>query len=189
VTSTATGTTGARAARAAVFALVAVVVASLGHAAGEGAVPQGATLALAVVISLGIGALLARHRWSAGRLVAALAVVQVVVHGSAWIASGPSASIDPRLAGLAPEHLGHAHAPLTLRMLLAHAVAVGAAAVLLAAVARGLALVAAAARRALAVVRLTVPALPPLPLPAAAATVAVPAPHVVVSRSNAPPAG
>ena len=187
MTSRATGTTGARAARAGAFALVGVVVAGLGHAAGMGSVPQGASLALAVLVSLGIGAALARHGWSVARLLMGLAAGRVVVHGAAWIASGPSAGVDPRLAGLTPSHAAHAHAPLSGRMLLAHVAAVAVAALLLAAAERGLALASSAARRLLGLVRVTVAALPPLPLAAVPTPVRASAPHLVVSRSNAPP--
>lgn len=187
VTSTATGSAGARAARAGVFALVGVVVSGLGHAAGMGSVPEGASLALAVLVSLGIGAALARHTWAPVRLVVALAAVQVVVHGAAWIASGPSAGIDPRLSGVTTAHTGHAHAPMSARMLLAHVAAVAVAALLLAAVERGLVLAVSAARRLLGLVRITLPSIPPLPLAAVAVPVASSSPHVLVSRSNAPP--
>jgi hypothetical protein len=195
VTSTATGPTRSRALRAAVFALVAVVVAGLGHAGGHGAVPGGASLAGAVVVALVIGAAVSGTRWSRLRLLGALAAVQVVVHGAAWISGGSGAPVDPRLAAAAgdalPEHLAHAahtaHAPFTVRMLLAHLVAVVLAAVLLAATEHAAAFVVATARRLAPPAKVVLPALPPVPLRDVVVAWPMPAPHLVVVRGHAPP--
>lgn len=189
MTSTATGPTRSRALRAGVFALVSVLVAGLGHAAGHGAVPSGSTLVLAVVAALAVGALISRSRWSVARLLAGLAAVQVVVHGAAWVASGPGGPVDPRLAAIAVQHETHsAHAaPFTLRMLIAHALAVVVSAVLLAVIEHAAVTALAAARRLAPVARVLVPSLPPLRIAAGAGLVVVPAEHLAVVRGHAPP--
>lgn len=194
MTSTATGPTRSRALRAAAFALVSVVVAGLGHAAGHGAAPSGATLAGAVVVALAVGALISQTRWSVQRLLAGLAAVQVVVHGAAWVASGSGGPADPRLAAAvqhdgALAHTAHtAHAaPFTLRMLLAHALALVVSAALLAAVEHAAVTALAAARRLAPAAQVLVPSLPPLRIATTTSPVIARAEHLAVVRGHAPP--
>lgn len=189
MTSTATGPTRSRGLRAAAFSLVSVVVAAFGHVGGHGAVPPTATLAGAVVAALVLGALVSGSRWSAPRLLAALAAVQVVVHGAAWVAAGAGGPVDPRLAAVAapPEaHTAHA-APFTARMLLAHTLAVVVAAVLLAVIEHAAVTAAAAARRLLLPSRIVVPSLPHLRAARLTAPVVRRAQHLTVVLGNAPP--
>lgn len=191
MTSTATGPTRSRGLRAAAFGLVSVVVAAFGHAAGHGAVPSVATLAGALVVAVALGALVSGTRWSAPRLLAALTAVQLVVHGAAWVAAGSGGPVDPRLAGVADAAQPDAHAahasPFTVRMLLAHALAVVGAAVLLAVVEHAAVTAAAAARRLLLPSRILVPSLPQLRAAGPTAPVVHRAQHLTVVRGNAPP--
>lgn len=175
--------------RAAAVAGVSTLVAGFGHAAGHGAVPDAAGLLLTLIAATGLGLVLARAGWTPLRLVAVLVVVQVAVHGAAWIGGGTGAAVDPRLAGVAGPAPVHHAAPLTARMLLAHAVAVVAAAALLLVLDRASRFLAQVGRRVLHPVRRVVL---PTPLRIAVAPdvrpMALPrAPHLAVVRGNAPP--
>jgi hypothetical protein len=122
-----------RAARGSTVALVGLALALVAHVLAGGDVVPGAVTLLPVLAVL-VGCLVAAGRaWTLGRVVAALAAVQLVVHGTAWVTSG-SGSIDPRLAPFAPAHVSHHHATagLTPTMLLAHGAAILLAALLLA---------------------------------------------------------
>ncbi len=123
-----------RAARGSAVALVGLVLALAAHAlAGGDVVPGVVTLLPALAVLAGC-VVASRHAWTPGRVVAALAAVQLVVHGTAWVVSG-SGTVDPRLAPLATAPGAHRHpaaAGLTPAMLVAHGLAVLVAAVLLA---------------------------------------------------------
>ena len=187
-TRTAPGSGGV-AARAFAVAAVSTLVAGFGHAAGHGAVPDASAFLLTVVAAGGLGLVVARAGWTPLRLLAVLLAVQVAVHAAAWVSGGAGGAVDPRLAGALDAAPAHHGAPFTLRMLLAHAAAVAAAAALLVAVDRAARFLAHVARRVLRPVRrahVPVPARPvvaaqtrPLVLPAA--------PHLIVVRGNAPP--
>lgn len=181
--------TGSTALRAVAVAGISTLVAGFGHAAGHGAVPDAAALLLTVIAAAGLGLVLARTGWTPPRLVVVLVAVQVAVHGAAWIGGGSGGAVDPRLAQVAAAAPGHHAAPLSARMLLAHAVAVVAAAALLVALDRAARFLAHVARRALEPFRRVVLATPlrsaisldvrPVVLPRA--------PHLAVVRGNAPP--
>lgn len=161
-----------RAARGAAVAAVGLLLAVAGHVAGGGDAGPG-SLGLPVALLVLAGCVLASSSsWTRGRLLVALAGVQVVVHGSLLLAS-PSAGTDPRLAGLASSTAHHAHdhaAALTPAMLAGHVVAVGLAALLLARVDVAVVVLWHLARRVL------LPALPAsVALPHAAGTLVAPA--------------
>ena len=90
-----------------------------------------------VLLSMAVlaGCVLAAGRaWTTGRVVVALAAVQLVVHGTQWVAAG-GGPVDPRLAQLAtgaPAHRHTADLGLTPTMLVAHLAALVLAAALLA---------------------------------------------------------
>ena len=122
-----------RAARGSAVAFVGLVLAHAAHVLAGGDVVPGSVTLLPVVAAL-VGCVVAAGRaWTAGRVVAALTAVQLVVHGTAWVTSG-SGSIDPRLASLTSTPVPHHHATpgLTPSMLVAHGLAVLVAALLLA---------------------------------------------------------
>jgi hypothetical protein len=123
-----------RAARGSAVAVVGLVLALSAHVLAGGEVVAGVVTVLPFLAVLAGCAVASRRAWTAGRVVVALTVVQVVVHGTAWVASG-SGSVDPRLAPLTATPAGHHHAAsagITPVMLLAHGVAVLGAALLLA---------------------------------------------------------
>lgn len=124
-----------RRARGAVVGLVGAAVAVAGHVlAGGDAVTPAVVASLALVVAGTIVA--SAQRWTLPRLLVALAAAQPAVHGVLWLTS-PTGAADPRLGGAGSgAHAAHGHEALTLRMLLAHAVAVLVAAVLLAALER-----------------------------------------------------
>jgi hypothetical protein len=180
---------GSLAARAAAVASVSTLVACFGHAAGHGAVPDAASLLLTVAAATGLGLVLARAGWTPVRLVSVLVAVQLAVHGAAWISGGAGSGVDPRLAGIAQAAPAHHAAPFSARMLLAHAVAVVAAAVLLLALDRACRFLVHVARRVLQPVR---GVLVPTPFradrPTQSRPITLPAsPHLAVVRGNAPP--
>lgn len=122
-----------RAARGTAVALVGLTLAHAAHVLAGGEVVPGVVTLLPVLAVL-VGCVVAAGRaWTAPRVVLALAAVQVVVHGTAWMTSG-SGSIDPRLAPFASTPASHHHAAagLTPAMLGAHVLAVVLAALLLA---------------------------------------------------------
>lgn len=185
----ATTSSSSTALRAVAVAGVSTLVAGFGHAAGHGAAPDAAAVLLTVVAATGLGLVLARAGWTPVRLLAVLTAVQVAVHGAAWIGGGAGTGLDARLAAAGQAAPAHHAAPLTMRMLLAHAAAVAVAAALLLVLDRAARFLAHVGRRVLAPVRRV---LVPTPLrPAAAyrdqAPVLPAAPHLAVVRGNAPP--
>ena len=150
-----------------VVGAVGALVAVGGHVVGGGdAVTPAVAAALLLVVAGTVVA--SARRWTLPRLLVALAAAQPAVHGVLWLSS-PSGTSDPRLsaAGLS-QHAAHGHAALDGRMLLAHALAVGSAALLLGALeACALSLWALVTAGRLVTARITVPA--PLRLPVAAA--------------------
>lgn len=167
-----------------VLALVSVAVAMTGHALGHGMLLDPASLLVAVVLAVGVGAVVDR-RWSVPRLIAGLAVVQVVVH----VLGGHAA--DARLVSAA---LPHGHAALDAgpggtspSMLAWHVVAVPVSALLLVAVERSLALLASLARRLRVVRPAVLPARRPAAMRLHRPRLLSDLPHLTVSRSNAPP--
>ena len=192
VTTTTVRGPGSLAARAFAVAAMSTLVAGFGHAAGHGSVPDASALLLTIIAATGLGLVVARAGWSPRRLVAVLVAVQVAVHGAAWVGGGAGSGVDPRLAdvvGAVGAMPGHHAAPLTGRMLIAHAAAVVAAAALLVALDRVARLIAHVARRVLRTVRRVLVPAPARPVVAAQSRpLALPcAPHLVVVRGNAPP--
>lgn len=121
-----------RAARGTAVALVGLALAHAAHVLAGGEVVPGVVTLLPVLAVL-VGCVVAAGRaWTTPRVLAALAAMQLVVHGSAWVTSG-SGSIDPRLAPLSSTPVSHHHAAagLTTGMLGAHVLAVVMAALLL----------------------------------------------------------
>ncbi len=122
--------------RGSAVAVVGLALALAGHRlAGGPAALDAATVLPALAVLTGC-VVAAQHAWTLPRLVAALAAVQVVVHGTLWLTAGAQ-QVDPRLAGLVTATAEHQHGPaaaLTPGMLAAHALAVVLAALLLAGV-------------------------------------------------------
>jgi hypothetical protein len=123
-----------RVARGGVVALVGLTLALAAHAlAGGDVVPGVVTLLPALAVVAGCVAA-SRRAWTPGRVVVALAAMQLVVHGTAWVTAG-SGQIHPRLAALARApgaHHQHAAAGLTPSMAVGHLLAVLVSALLLA---------------------------------------------------------
>ena len=156
-----------RVARGCAVATVGLSIAAAGHglAAASSPVPPLSPLTVLVAALVAAALVAASGRaWTTPRLVGALALVQVAVHGALWLDSG-SGQVDPRLAGLAVDHHAHAHAAAlwSAPMLAAHVVAVVVAAVLLARVDVTITLLVELARRL--VVRRPAPAVPTRPRP------------------------
>jgi len=123
-----------RAARGSAVALVGLLMALVAHALAGGEVAPGAPTLLASLVVVAGCVLAAGRAWTVGRVVVALAAVQLVVHGTQWVA-GAAGPVDPRLARLATDAPAHRHAAdlgLTPTMLVAHLAALSLAAVLLA---------------------------------------------------------
>lgn len=171
--------------RVLVLAVVAVLVAAAGHALGHGQALDLASLLVAALLAAGLGALVAR-RWTLPRLLLVLALVQPVVH----VLGGAGA--DPRLVQAAAHgHSAHAGTTAALAaptaMLLWHVLAVPVSALLLVGLLRSAVLVAALLRRRTVARPAVLPALrPALPTDLRPRTVQR-LPHLLVSRSNAPP--
>jgi hypothetical protein len=168
------------------FAAVSVLLAAAGHALGHGHVLDVASAVVAVVLAGGLGLLIA-GRWTAPRLLLALAAVQVVVHGLG------SAGVDPRLVAAAAH--GHAHGAPTAApgagsatsMLLWHLVAVPVTALALEAVRRSAVVVVSLSRAWVLAVPVHLPSPPASPVPDLRPRTAPDRPHLLVARSNAPP--
>ena len=155
---------------------VGLGLALVAHGLGGGGLPPASDLLPAVPVLLGC-VVAANRAFTVGRLLAALVAVQVVVHGSLWLASA-DAAVDPRLSGLAASQVAHVHAHgavagLSGGMLAAHAAAVLVAALLLAGVDDAVLVLWALGRAVLGV------------LPGAAATPS--APNVVAAGSRETP--
>jgi hypothetical protein len=122
-----------RVARGVVVALVGLALALAAHAlAGGDVLPGVVTLVPALAVVAGC-VVASRHAWTPGRVVAALAAMQLVVHGAAWVTAG-SGQIHPRLLALARSPDAHHHdaaAGLTPSMAAGHGLAVLVAALLL----------------------------------------------------------
>ena len=119
-----------RAARGSAVALVGLLMALVAHALAGGEVAPGAPTLLASLVVVAGCVLAAGRAWTVGRVVVALAAVQVVVHGTQWVA-GAAGPVDPRLARLATDAPAHRHAAdlgLTPTMLVAHLAALSLAA-------------------------------------------------------------
>ena len=129
-----------RVARGCAVALIGVTISAAGHGLVASSSPlpplSPITLLVTALVTAGLVAASA-HAWTLPRLLVGLGLVQVAVH--------------PRLSGLVVEHHAHAHAAAmwSVPMLAAHALAVGAAAVLLASVDATVGLLVELARRLL----------------------------------------
>jgi hypothetical protein len=119
--------------RGGVVALVGLALALAAHAlAGGDVLPGVVTLIPALAVVAGCMAA-SRNAWTPGRVVVALAAMQLVVHGTAWVTAG-SGQIHPRLAALARAPGAHHHdaaAGLTPSMAVGHGLAVLVSALLL----------------------------------------------------------
>jgi len=142
-----------RVARGCAVALIGVTISAAGHGLVASSSPlpplSPITLLVTALVTAGLVAASA-HAWTLPRLLVGLGLVQVAVHAALWLDNG-SGEVDPRLSGLVVEHHAHAHAAAmwSVPMLAAHALAVGAAAVLLASVDATVGLLVELARRLL----------------------------------------
>lgn len=168
------------------FALVSVLLASAGHLLGHGHGLDTSSAVVAVALAAGLGAVLS-GRWTAPRLLMALALVQAVVHALG------SAGTDSRLVSAAA-HL-HAHDATALpapagsstSMLVWHLIAVPVTALALEAVRRSAVVVGWLARTWVLAAPVELPAPPAAPVPDGRPRSRLLQPHLLVSRSNAPP--
>lgn len=168
------------------FALVSVLLASAGHALGHGHALDVSSGMLAVALAAALGLLLA-DRWTTPRLLVALGAVQLVVH-----VLGSTGS-DSRLVAAATH--GHSHGAVSEvagtassgSMLLWHVAAVPVAALALAAVRRSAVVVSWLARSWVLALPVVLPAPAARPVPDPRPRVRLVQPHLLVSRSNAPP--
>lgn len=173
--------------RVVAFSLVSVLLASSAHVLGHGHLLDLASLVVAVAIAASVGLVLAR-RWTRGRVLVSLVAVQAVVHVLGALGA------DPRLTTAAQAHGHGAGQPAVATggagagtMLLWHVIAVPVAALVLVAVERSASVVAALARGWARIRPIVVPALPPALAPDPRPRVPADRPHLLVSRSNAPP--
>lgn len=168
------------------FALVSVLLASAGHLLGHGQGLDTSSAVVAVALAAGLGAVLS-GRWTAPRLLVALALVQVVVHGLG------SAGTDSRLVSAAAHVHAHgatAHPPSagsSTSMLVWHLIAVPVTALALEAVRRSAVVVGWLARTWVLAVPVLLPAPPAAPVPDRRPRSRLLQPHLLVSRGNAPP--
>ena len=173
--------------RVVAFSLVSVLLASSAHVLGHGHLLDPASLLVAVAIAASVGLVLAR-RWTRGQVLVSLVAVQAVVHVLGALGA------DPRLTTAAQAHGHGAGQPVVATagagagtMLLWHLVAVPVAALVLVAVERSASVVGALARSWTGIRPVVVPALPPALAPDQRPRVPADRPHLLVSRSNAPP--
>lgn len=168
------------------FALVSVLLAACGHMLGHGHGLDTASAVVAVALAAGLGLLLA-GRWTAPRLLAALAAVQVVVHGLGSFGADPRLVVAGHGHGADVMTSATAGAGSSTSMLLWHVLAVPVTALALEAVRRS-AVVVSSLGRAWSIARpVVLPALAPAPLPDLRPRTARTRPHLLASRSNAPP--
>ncbi len=126
--------------RGLVVGLVGSAVAVTGHVLAGGSALSPAVLAALLLVVAGC-VVASGRRWTPPRLLLALVAAQPAVHGVHWLPT-PTGSTDPRMTAMGPGHAGHpghGGAVIDLQMVVAHAAAVVAAALILLAL-EGLAL-------------------------------------------------
>lgn len=122
---------GARRARGLTVAIVGLGLALTGHVLGGGSLFVEPWMVLPMALGTSACVLASSRVWSLIRLLGALAGLQIVVHTTLWLASGP-----PAAAPGSPLLASHHHAPVTgaqatVTTLLGHALAVAVTALVL----------------------------------------------------------
>lgn len=114
----------ARLLRGFVVAGVGLGLALAGHVVGGGTLPLEPWLLLPTALAAAACVLASSRNWSLSRLISALAGLQVFVHATVWLASGPQAAAPGGTLVEAHHHASASGSPATVTALLGHSLAV-----------------------------------------------------------------